>query len=78
MATKGKDKAKGKKQFVVLHKITAATSLLSLFVIVAAGMMAQASVFTMAFRSMVVIVVVGIIHRVLVQILLTYEEMSSG
>ena len=77
MAAKPKKK-KISGKYVFLHKLAAGISLLSLFVIVAAGVMSQASVYSMAFRSLGVIMVVSVIHRILVQILSTYEEMNSG
>jgi len=80
VATKkgGKNKFAKKTSFVHLQKLMAAVSLLAFFVIAVAGLRANVGVVTITFRALLVILVVGIIGRVIVQILATYEEMNSG
>ncbi len=61
-----------------IQKLTAAVSLLAFVVVIVAGVMAQVRVTTMIYRALIVIVIVGIISRVIIKILATYEEMNSG
>ena len=65
-------------QFALLHRAAAGVGLLAFGVIVAAGIMAGASVYTMAFRAAVAVLVIGLVSRVVVSILAAYEEMNSG
>lgn len=80
MAAKGNAGTKLKKRvsFVFLQKLFAAVSLVAFFVIAAAGIMANVGVLTIAFRALLVIIVIGLIGRLVVQVLATYEEMISG
>ncbi|MBX7139231.1 MAG: hypothetical protein K1X83_14750 [Oligoflexia bacterium] len=64
--------------YVHLQKLFAAVSLLALFVVAATGVMANVGVVTIAMRALLVIIVIGVIGRLVVQILATYEEMNSG
>lgn len=77
-AKKVKGKFTKRVSYVHIQKLMAAVSLLSFFVIAVAGLMANVGVVTIAFRALFVMIVVGIIGRVIVQILATYEEMNSG
>ena len=61
-----------------VHKLAAAVSLLAFFVIIAAGIKAQSSVNTMVLRSSIVIIAVGLVARIIVRILASYEEINSG
>ena len=67
-----------KVSFVFMQKLAAAVSLLSLVVIVAAGVMGGARVITITYRAAGVVVVIGVISRILIRILESYEEMNSG
>ena len=64
--------------YVHLQKLFAAVSLLALFVVAATGVMANVGVVTIAIRALMVMIVIGVIGRLVVQILATYEEMNSG
>jgi len=85
MAAKGKEaqeklqeKLTRKVSFAYVHKLAAAVSLLAFFVIIAAGIKAQSSVHTMVLRSCVVIIAVGLVARIVVRVLGSYEEINSG
>ena len=67
-----------KVSFAYIHKLTAAVSLLALVVIIGAGIMGEARTITIAYRSCGAIIVIGIISRIVLKILCTYEEMNSG
>jgi len=73
-----KEKVTKKVSYIYLQRLIAAVSLLSFFVIAAAGVMSNVGVITIAIRAFLVILVIGIIGRLVVQVLATYEEMSSG
>ncbi len=77
MAEQGKKLIK-RVHYTHVHKIAAATALLAFCVVIAAGVMAQARVFTIVYRSVAVILVIGVVSRILIRILATYEEMNSG
>ena len=64
--------------FAAFYKFASAISLLTFFVVVVSGLMAEVSVVTITYRACVVIVLVAMIGRVLLSILATYEEMNSG
>lgn len=64
--------------YAVIHRVAAAVSLLCFGVVVTAGIMAKARFTTIAYRAMVVILVVALVSRVVVSILASYEEMNSG
>lgn len=78
MAEKVKARLVKRVNYTHLHKLAAATSLVAFFVVIAAGVMAEARVFTIAYRAVVVILVIGVVSRILIRILATYEEMNSG
>ena len=63
--------------FAWIHKFASGVTIIAFIVIIVAGIKAQASVFTMTYKSAVVTVVVGIISRIVIQILSTYEEMNG-
>ena len=69
---------KKKVNFAYVHKLTAAVSLVALVVIIAAGIMGEARTITIAYRACGAMIVIGIISRVVLKILCTYEEMNSG
>lgn len=77
MATEATKQVK-KVSFVFMQKLAAAVSLLALAVIVAAGVMGGARVITITYRAAGVIVVIGVISRIVIRILESYEEMNSG
>jgi hypothetical protein len=61
-----------------LHRLAAAVCLVSFTVMLIAGLMAEVPVITIAYRACLVMIVIKIICRVVVSILITYEEMNSG
>ncbi|RMG42248.1 MAG: hypothetical protein D6719_06810 [Candidatus Dadabacteria bacterium] len=73
-----KKNIKVRKNYAHIHKLFAGVSLLAFLVVVISGLQAQASVFTIIIRSTIVILIIGIIGRILLRILATYEEMNSG
>lgn len=81
MATAGRKKA-GKKvrrvRYTHLHKITAGMSLLAFVVMLVAGMMAEVPLITTVFRACLAIVLLGVVSRVLIRVLATYEEINSS
>jgi hypothetical protein len=69
---------KRKIKFHGIHRLAAAVALLSLMVIAAAGLIAEARVSTIVYRSLGAIMVVVLVTRFIVRILADYEEMNSG
>lgn len=78
MADKKQGKLIKRVSYGHIHRLAAATSLLAFVVVIAAGLMAEARVYTIAYRAVVVILVIGVVSRILIRILATYEEMNSG
>ncbi len=69
---------KKKVSFAYVHKLAAAVSLVAFIVIILGGVMNEVRTITIAYRAMGVILVIGIVSRILVRILATYEEINSG
>ena len=69
---------KKKVNFAYVHKLTAAVSIIALVVITGAGIIGEARTTTIAYRACGAIIVIGIISRIVLKILCTYEEMNSG
>ena len=67
-----------KVNFAYIHRLSSAVALLGFFVTVAAGLMAETRVITTVWRSFLVILAVGIITKVVIRILASYEEINSG
>jgi hypothetical protein len=67
-----------KVSYSYIHKLAAGVSLIALFVVMIAGLLAEASVISIALRSVVVIVIVAFASRLIITILSSYEEMNSG
>lgn len=85
MASKGQSAGKQSGRVITksptklfVHKLSAATSLLSFIVILVAGTMAQVPLNTTVFRAFIVILVIGLISRVLLKVLGSYEEINRG
>lgn len=64
--------------YAPVHRLAAATSLIAFLVVIGGGVMAQASVFSIAYRAFLVILVIGVVSRIIIRILASYEEMNSG
>lgn len=77
MATEGRKPIK-RVSFVFMQKLAVGVSLLSFVVIVAAGIMGGSRLVTITFRAAVAMWVVGVITRIIIKILESYEEMNSG
>ncbi len=77
MAKAGK-KVVERLKFTALHKLTAGVSLLAFVVTLAAGLMAEARITTIVYRSVVVIVAIGMLSRIVVRIWSYYEEIHRG
>lgn len=73
LAKKGKGKA-----YLAVHKFAAGVCVLTFLVIAVSGMSAGSSVFSMAYRMMLVALVVSGVSRVVTKIFQHSEEMSSG
>lgn len=64
--------------YAPVHKLSAATSLIAFLVVIGAGVMAQASVFSITIRATIVILVISVVSRIIIRILASYEEIHSG
>jgi|GEM_PF-4818458 len=78
MAGKKKKQKKGSQKYAVFHKLKALICLIAFFVVLVAGLGAQVSLTTIVFRAFLVILAVLVISRVVLQIIVTSEEMNSG
>jgi len=69
---------KNTQKYAAFHKLKAMVCLLSFFVVLVAGLGAGVSLATIVWRSFVVILAILVISRVVLQIIVTSEEMNSG
>lgn len=76
MAKKEVLKDKGN-SFLFVHKLVSGVGLLMFIVILINGVKVEASISSIVVRSGIAIIVVGMIARVLIKILRTYQEMNS-
>lgn len=67
-----------KVKYVLFHRLAAAVALLGFVVTLISGLMAQVPVMTIVYRSVLVVIAVGVISRVVIQLIASYEEMNSG
>ncbi|MCB0353329.1 MAG: hypothetical protein KDD64_07395 [Bdellovibrionales bacterium] len=65
-------------RYQLIHRLKAAVALLAFLVVVVAGMMAGLSVGTIMIRATIVLLCIFVISRVVIQIMVTHEEMNSG
>ena len=65
-------------QYPLIHRLLAGISLLTFVVIIIAGVAAQARFFTITVRAAVAVLVIGLISRVVLRVIASYEEMNSG
>jgi hypothetical protein len=65
-------------RFTLVHKFSAGVSLLSLFTVIIAGIMAEVRTITMVYRAAIVMLAVGIITRIVVKAWAAFEENNSG
>lgn len=67
-----------KVNFAYLHRLSAGVSLLGFFVVIAAGIEAEARCMTIVSRAFLVILAVAFVTKVIVRVLAGYEEINSG
>ncbi len=65
-------------KYAALHKLKAAVILLSITVVAISGIMANISLSAILWRSTLVVLCVMVITRIVVQLMITNEEMNSG
>ena len=73
-----KKKVKTSQHLIGLQKFKAVLTLLSFFVVIAAGVQAGATLGTIIWRATIVAVAIALLSRVLLQIFVTSEEMNRG
>jgi hypothetical protein len=73
-----KKKVSRKVSYVLFHKFAAAVSLLAFVVMIISGLMAEARLTTITYRALIAMLVVGLVSRVVIRVVATYEEMNSG
>lgn len=74
----GKNTTRRSGKYLPLKRLQAVVLMLCFFVILVGGMMSGVSLTTLCVRSMIVWGVVAILSRIVVQILVTNEEMNGG
>ena len=62
----------------LLGKFSALLSLLAFFVILVGGIRAGVEVTTIVWRASIIFVIIGVLKRVLLRVIATYEEMNRG
>lgn len=77
-ADKSKVRASKKVSFAYLHKLTCAVSLLAFVVVIAAGVIGEARTITITYRAAGVIILIGLVSRIVMRVLASYEEINSG
>lgn len=73
-----KKKRKMEPSHVLVHKLAAGVCLLGFLVVAISGFSAGSQVSSMAYRMMVITLVVAVVSRVVITIFQHSEEMSSG
>lgn len=63
---------------VFFHKIAAGIALIAFVVVIAAGLMAEASIESIVYRSSIVLFVVLFIKRIVLRAWVSFEEISRG
>ena len=63
--------------YVFLHKLFAGVALLSFVLIIVAGLRTGLQTSTIAYRSALAMIVIGVVSRVVIRLLITFEEMNS-
>lgn len=75
---KGTETVKKRISYLYIQKLAAGTSLLAFFVILLSGLLAEVPLPTLLFRACIVILVIGVISRILIRVLASYEEINSS
>ena len=78
MAAKKHTRREANLDLVFIKKLAAAVSLLVFVVIIVGGLMAEARILTITLRAFVAMVLASLITRIVISVLVTYEEMNSG
>jgi hypothetical protein len=65
-------------KFGLFHRLAAAVALLGFVVTLISGIMADVPMITIVYRAVLVVIAVGVISRVVIQLVASYEEMNSG
>lgn len=78
MAENNQKKVVKRSRYISVHKFAAGVALLCFAVILSAGLMAEAGVISIAYRSFVVMLLIAVLSRIVVSILASYEEMDGG
>lgn len=66
------------KSFIYLHKLLSAVILLAFAVIILGGLDAGARVITITYRTIIAAVGIGFVGRLVIRILVSYEETKGG
>ena len=61
-----------------VQKLSASVSIISLILIMLCGFKEGVSAFTISLRSLIVLIVIGLISRLIIKVLASYEEINSG
>lgn len=64
--------------YLLLHKLFAGVALLTFLIIIVAGLRTGLQTSTIVYRSAIAMIIIGIISRIILQMLVTFEEMNSG
>lgn len=67
-----------KVKYGLFHRFAAAVALIGFLVTLVSGLMSQVPIMTIVFRSVLVVIAVGVISRVIIQLIASYEEIHSG
>lgn len=76
MASASKDRKVSK--YAYLHKAVAGLSLVAFTSVLIAGLQAQARLTTIAWRAMIVMLIIKLAARIVIRVFETYEEMHRG
>lgn len=65
-------------RYPLIHRFLAGLALLTFVVIIIAGVSAQARFLTITVRAAVAFLIIGLISRVVLRVIASYEEMNGG
>lgn len=77
-AKEKKSKLVRRVNFIQVQKLLAAVALLTFGVVLAAGLMAGASMFSIAWRACLAMLILKMLAVIILKILSTYEELHGG
>lgn len=67
-----------KVNYAHIHKLMVGVALLAFVVVIASGLSSGASIFSISWRALVVMLLVKLISVVVLRIITTYEEMNNS